>query len=377
MALDFTPAHKLISTHQRILLTAGAYPTPDVVAATLALGQWLASLEKEPVIVFDHLDLPARFDFLYGRDRIQELPQRPADQLIVTVNLQNTKVKELQYEIVGDQLRVYLTPQSGQWQKDDVSTADHDLPQTLIISVGAAGLERIGSLFTNRREYFFGTPIINIDNQPDNESYGQVNLVSVSPPSVSEIVAGFILTEGTENKLATDVATNLLTGVIAATHSFRVPTLMPSTLQMAARLLTLGAEHELIMQHLNQNKSLAMLQLWGKALQGLQAADQGRLLFTHIGKDMLHAVGDEHGLDELIAELLVHAPKSLIIAVLIQQDEQTRVYATTKKHLDIDDVLPGHTWQQRYGIYETTLAKPRTDAERELIQQVERYFATN
>ena len=88
----------------------------------------------------------------------------------------------------------------------------------LIITVDSPDLESLGKLFEENTDFFYNTPIINIDHSSDNENYGQINHVDLTASSTAELI--FNMFEEYDMKMINeDIATCLLTGIFTATDS--------------------------------------------------------------------------------------------------------------------------------------------------------------
>ena len=113
----------------------------------------------------------------------------------------------------------------------------------LIIALEAHSLEDLGGLYEHNADLFFETPKINIDNNPENEYFGAVNLVDVTATSVAEILTG-LLQEYEAQLLDEDIATCLLTGIISKTQSFQDVQTTPRAFLKASELVSLGGRQQ-------------------------------------------------------------------------------------------------------------------------------------
>jgi nanoRNase/pAp phosphatase (c-di-AMP/oligoRNAs hydrolase) len=69
---------------------------------------------------------------------------------------------------------------------------------------------------------FKDTVVVNIDNKPENQGYGDIVMVSNKFSSISEAVANLILTIG--GKMDLDIAENLMLGLLLQLIIFRIQT---------------------------------------------------------------------------------------------------------------------------------------------------------
>ena len=111
----------------------------------------------------------------------------------------------------------------------------------LMFFVGVARLTDLGTMFNP--DAFKNTTIINIDNRPDNQGFGEVVMVSPKFSSVSEQVAHF-LSELEAVDIDQDIAQNLLSGISHATNDFQDAKTSYLAFEMAGVLMRKGATRQ-------------------------------------------------------------------------------------------------------------------------------------
>lgn len=240
------------------------FPSPefqgDSFSSALALLYTLKKLGKNANVKID--DVPEKFRFLANRHCSS------AGDFTVCINTEGKEISRMHYEKNGKDLKIHLTLNSGRISSDDVSFAsplnqgasfaDYDL----IITLGVQSLESIP-------QNLWALPILNIDNQPQNENFGEVNLIEMTC-SLAEITTGLIKSMSSANELLDkETATCLLTGVIWSSQNFRNPKTRPKTFETSAFLVEKGANHQEIIQHLYKQKNISQIKLLGKILENL------------------------------------------------------------------------------------------------------------
>lgn len=369
---------ELINKSQNILVIAPRYPSPDAFCAALALYGYLRQQQKAAQVVAEAADIGEQFGFTRFAEALQSSGGNGDKEFVIQVNLAKTKVKEFRYDVVGDTMRIFLTPEQGMFAPADVSATESKLPYDCVIAIGASALDRLGNIFARHREFFYATPVINIDNQSHNENYGRVNHIVVAAPTLSEIVAG-LLWSMEAAPLPEAVSTNLLGGIIAATQIFRAPGMTPQTFQAAARLMEQGGRHDQIMQRLNQTKTVEMLRLWGEALTRTHATADGRLLVAQLPREVMQknaSIVERQQLHQLVDELLIHAPHTLVIALLYEpaSSQTTELLLRTKKHIDPHDIFPAITFTQKQSCFHHSFAQTIAEVEKTLEAAVGGYM---
>lgn len=309
---------------------------PDGYATALGLARVLRRLEKNPAIVAADGPAPKNLRFLEDHHLISPALEN-LQKFTIELDASQTRVDELSYEIKNDRLFVYLSPKAGAWQEKDVKLSSSEYRYDLIITVGAEDLELLGSHFHENPDFFFKTPIINLDHSPANEHYGQINAVDLTAAACGEIAHDLV--EAIEPELIDEqTATAFLTGLVAKTKSFKTSHVTPKTLMTASRLIARGGQRELIVDNLYRTRSVATLRLWGRTLARLKSKEDVKLVWSLLSRqDFMHAGGDEEDLSGVIDELIASSPQARIVA-LLYEDADGHICAIIRAEKPLDAV---------------------------------------
>lgn len=291
----------------------------DAVTSALALLRILEKKGKRVHVLSDGFETPKNLAFLPGIDGIHtEL--RQLQKFVVSLDTTKTALGELSYDTKDGKLHIYLTPKSGRYTHQDISTSHSDFRYDLIITVDTPDYASLHTPFRDHTDFFYGCPVVNIDHDPANEQYGNINLVDVTATSNAEMIYR-IFKEKESHLFDEDIATSLLAGVVSKTRSFKTPNVTPNTLSIASELMAAGARQEEVMRNLYRTRSLATLKLWGRALARLKYDPITRMTWTLlVRQDFIHAGADEKSLPDIIDELIVNSPEADIIGLLYEQD---------------------------------------------------------
>lgn len=125
--------------------------------------------------------------------------------------------------------------------------------------------------------------IVNIDHHATNEFFGHHNLVLSHAASTTEVLYNFFKI----NKIALDkyIATCLLTGIITDTGYFSNPATTAQSLKIAAELLRLGGNLNLIKGWTLKNRSVRGLKVWGQVLSRLYKNETYDIVSTILTAD--------------------------------------------------------------------------------------------
>ncbi|NQV89086.1 MAG: hypothetical protein HQ488_02085 [Parcubacteria group bacterium] len=323
-----------IKRSSRPLICVPSAGGADAYASAIGLSRVLKKLEKNPVIVAADGAAPQNLHFLDGHEEVQPKLEN-LRQFVIELDASKTKVDELTYEHKDDKLFVYLSPKKGFWDKNDVRTSASGYRFDLIICIGSPDYESCAQLYSDNADFFYRTPVINIDHSPDNEHYGQINLVDLTASACGEVCHDLI--ESIEPGLIDDeVATAFLTGMIAKTKSFKTKGVTPKTLQTASKLIAKGAKRDEIVGRLYRTRSIPTLRLWGRALARLKVDEKAKIVWTLLSQqDFLHAGASEDGLTDVIDELIASSPDAKVVVLIYEMaDRNICAIVRTERPMD-------------------------------------------
>lgn len=303
-----------------ILVCLPAKPTTDAIASGLAMYSLLQKLQKPAKVVAADFALPDNHRFL-PQSEVLDANLSDLRKFVISVDVANTPMQDIHYDVQNNRLNIYLTSQAGQFTNRDVSTTATDYQFDLVIVLDSRDLNSLGKVFENNADFFHHTPIINIDHHPANEHFGEINSVKVTATSISEMI--FELIEHIDlNVLDEFIATNLLTGIISKTKSFKTNAVTPRSLAIASHLIASGARREDIVKNLYQTKSLDMLKLWGRALTKLQADTDHRIVWSILREqDFLETNTSAYDLEQVIDELIINTPDAANVYILFEHTD--------------------------------------------------------
>jgi len=325
-----------VKNSKNILITFKKDFGGDALTSAAALSRILNKMGKQTEIVCDNFTLPKNYHFIPEAKKIKDNISN-IRKFIISLDISKNKIGEFNYNINGDKLDIVITPKEGIFTSNHISSRQSDFTYDLVFVLDSSDLESLGKIYDNNTEFFYQTPIINIDHSPSNEHFGQINLVEITATSTAEIL--FNLFENIDREIIDEYAsTSLLAGIFSATRSFKTSKVTPKSLNIASQLISIGAKREEIIKYLYQTKSLNTLKLWGKALIRLKNDNSNKLVWTILTKEDFETTQtrEEHLL-EVIDELISNMP-NLEVIVLIYQYQNGRINVLIKAERNIDAV---------------------------------------
>ncbi len=359
------------------LLVLSAFPHIDDYVTAFSLSALLSKLGKTVEIVSTGGMPPKELSFLNNHETIRGDLQK-LKKLNIDIRSDHAKIDNLSYTVNGTTLTIHLEPKSGMWLPSDVSVSTDTYRYDLVITIGVQELEQIGELFQQYQDFFFDVPLINMDHKADNGYFGQLNLVDIRYVSVSELC--FATFRAIDDSLIDEeVATYLLTGMIAKTRSFKGPQVTPKTLKSASDLMGRGARRDEIVEHLYKTRSVETLRLWGRALARLKSEPGYKMAWTLLTRqDFASAGADESALESVIEELISTSPDATVACVLYEA-KGGEVHGIVNAGRPFDALALGAPFNA-YGTRESVHIRLKdcdlVEAERKVITHMQEYMAS-
>lgn len=353
----------------------------DSVASALAVYLFLKKINKNVEIVAEEIEETAaslpignkikNLSFLPSYNEIKKSLSN-AKQLIINLNTSVAKAGQVKYVKQEKAIEFIITPQEGAFLADDVTARISEYKYDLIIVIDSADLESLGGIYEKNAELFYKTPVINIDNHPGNENFGQINYVDITAVATSEIIFSLLNTFYPE-VIDENIATCLLAGMISKTRSFKTSNISPKSLSQAAQLISLGARREEIVNQLYRSRSLNTLKLWGRVLARLKTGAEGKLAWSTINKnDFLKTNTNENDLNEVVDELIINMPRASLMALIYEKEiNETVALIYALKGLDALSLAKEFNPQGTKNIAKIILDKPYPKAENQITTMLE------
>lgn len=356
-----------------ILITFSAEWSGDAVSSALASYQFLKKLGKQVDIIADSTHKNSLYSFLKDYSEIKDNFSN-LKNFIISLDITETKVEKIKYNTEENKVNFIITPREGNFTEEDITTSSSKYKYDLILTFDAPDIESLGKIYEENTEFFYKTPLINIDNHADNEGFGQINLVNLTAVSCSEILFS-LLAEYSRDIMDEDITTALLTGIISKTKSFKTQNVTPDSLSVVAQLISMGADKEKIINTLYRSRSIGVLKLWGRVLARLNNNHGGKLVWSVLSDlDFQKTETNEKDLSEVVDELIVSIPEARIIVLIYETKENDKalsnaiVYST--KGLNALQLSKEFDSQGTKNLAKLKINEPIAEAEKQLIGKI-------
>ncbi len=295
--------YELCQKSQSILIATPDYADYDILSAAAGLAITLERHGKAVFLIGPEV-IPTELGFFPKTVVFKKEISMTTGALTILLKTQNAQLDELRYVEEPEGVKIFLKPKEGAFTSEDVTVESGLSSIDLVITVGASSLEGLGNLYEAHADLLYGVAKINFDKSPANEYFGTINVVDVVSSSNAELVARTLL--AMENfEVPSTAATCFLGGIMQATSSFQFTSTTANTFVTASGLLRLGADQELVVQHLFKTKQFNLLKLWGRTLARLEESPSGQTLFAVLGQQDFQKSGtSEDDLPNALRELV-------------------------------------------------------------------------
>ena len=228
----------ILGQNERIAIAVGKNPTLDQMAGALSLYLAISQTGKK-ASVSSPTDPIVEISSLVGINKVKQAITSDGGDLTVSFPYQEGEIEKVSYTLENGYLNIIV--KAGEQglsfdQKEVVYKRAGSGPSVLVL-VGTKRLSDLGHLFNP--DALKDTLVINIDNQSDNEGFGDVVFVSPQYSSISEMIASLLFSLGYQ--IDTDIAQNLVSGISYATENFQKQTTSSLAFEMTGNLLKKGA----------------------------------------------------------------------------------------------------------------------------------------
>ncbi len=264
---------ELINSSNNIILTTHVRPDGDGIASELALYKILKK-EGKNVYILNNDDTPNMYKWLPDSNSIVVFDDRVSE---------------------------------------DFKSIDIDLS----ILLDCSNQNRIGRVVEIIEKSKF---IISLDHHEDSDCYRDYCYVDPKVSSIGELITDLI--PEIWKIMDKDIALCLYVSILTDTGSFSYGNTTPKVLNIAAKLLSYDLKPDYIYRKVFNNKSLSYLKLLGKALDRLEAVENGRIVYVTIPLSVYKETGAVEEDNEGILEVIRSLKDMELIIMLRELDER-------------------------------------------------------
>lgn len=253
-------AKALVEGAKRIFIAVAPRPWLDTAAAAEFLARRLGGMGKEVLVS------PAKLAPATKRLPFKTLHESlPPQDLVISVDTKPAEIGELRYEKNPGALRIFLSPKNDPIQPEAVQVQPACIRADLVIAVGVARFEDLGSLYQENPKLFFERSVLSLSKSGEEESESDCALVDREAETLSELAVAFIKNLE-ENPLSPEEATLILAGLLSETSALVDNDLSPGSLKLASDCLEAGADRAAVLSVVQIPAGEARFRLFGRSI---------------------------------------------------------------------------------------------------------------
>ena len=252
-----------------ILVTVSADPSVDELSAALGLTIFLNKLGKHATAVFSG-KVPPAISFLEPDETFEATADSLRDFIIA---LDKEKADHLRYKVVDDAVKIFITPYRATITEADLEFSQGDYNIELVLALNVESQDHLDKALTAHGKILHDAVVSTVTAGMVRSSLGTVDWHDDKASGISEMLVDLI-DELRTPKVTMDeqIATALLTGVVAATERFSNNLTSSRVMTLAAELMAVGANQQLIATKLAEGQAIKAEE-HSESEQSKQAAD--------------------------------------------------------------------------------------------------------
>ena len=245
-----------IKSSTNILVTVSKDPSVDELSAALGLATILNKVDKHATAIFSGA-VPPAITFL-NPDNVFESSADSLRDFIIA--LDKEKADHLRYKVEGDVVKIFITPYRTVITGDDLEFSQGDFNIELVLALGVENQENLDTALAAHGRILHDVTVATLSAGQQVSSLGSLDWRDDSASSLCEMVAGIgEALKSDKPLLDKQIATALLTGIVAATDRFSNTRTTSRVMTIAAQLMAAGADQQLIAAKLQESHEIKTL----------------------------------------------------------------------------------------------------------------------
>ncbi len=288
-----------IKAATNIMITVSRDPSVDDLSAALGLTMLLNKVGKHATAIFSGA-IPPAITFLEP-DKIFENSIDSLRDFIIA--LDKEKADHLRYKVDGDAVKIFITPYRTVISDKDLEFSQGDYNVELVMALGVENQDHLDLALAAHGQILHDVPVVTLSTGKQVGRLGILDWYDPSSSCLSEMITSLSDSLKTDKPLLDkQVATALLTGIVAATERFSNIKTSASTMTLAAQLMAAGADQQLIASKLKESHQI-------NALSSVPSAEEPLGDDIESPSPAQNILSISHGLDDSQSEVsTVQAP---------------------------------------------------------------------
>lgn len=240
------PVLDCLQQANNILVSVSANPTVDQLAAAIGFTLLLNKLGKHATAVFSG-EVPSTLEFLEPEKTLEKNTDSLRDFIIA---LDKSKADKLRYKVEENVVKIFITPYRTSLSDKDLEFSQGDFNVDAVIALGVKEQAELDMAITAHGRILHDATVISINNDQGGE-LGSIHWQDQAASSLCEMIVSLGNDLG-KDLFDSQIATALLTGIVAATNRFSNDKTTPATMTISSQLMAAGANQQLVATKLEE-----------------------------------------------------------------------------------------------------------------------------
>lgn len=223
-----------------VLVTVSTNPTVDQLSAAIGLTLFLTKLKKHATTVFSG-QVPSTIDFLKPEETIETNTDSLRDFII---SLDKAKADKIRYKVEDTMVKIFITPYRTSINDADLVFSQGDFNVDVVVALGIQKRDDIDQAIMAHGRILHDATVATV-NITAGSDIGTLDWTDPKSSSLCEMMVA-ITDLLKANSLDGQMATALLTGIVAETERFSNEKTSSNTMNASAKLMTAGANQQLV-----------------------------------------------------------------------------------------------------------------------------------
>ena len=237
---------------ESILIAVNDNPSVDELSSALALTLAINNSGKHATAVSSG-KMPDALAFLRPEKTFENSVDSLRDFIIA---LNKEKADHLRYKLVGDHVKIFITPYRSIISEKDLEFEQGDFNIDFVLALNVESQDRLDGALAAHGRIFHDASVAILTIGENQTNLNGIHWHAENASSLSEISVQIIESLGKKN-LTQPVATALLTGIVAETDRFSNAKATAEVMSLAAKLISSGADQQLVVSKIREAEEKA------------------------------------------------------------------------------------------------------------------------
>ena len=237
---------------ESILIAVNDNPSVDELSSALALTLAINNSGKHATAVSSG-KMPDALTFLRPEKTFENSVDSLRDFIIA---LNKEKADHLRYKLVGDHVKIFITPYRSVISEKDLEFEQGDFNIDFVLALNVESQDRLDGALAAHGRIFHDASVGILTVGENQTNLNGIHWHAENASSLSELAVQIIESLGKKN-LIQSVATALLTGIVAETDRFSNSKATAEVMSLAAKLISSGADQQLVVSKIRESEEKA------------------------------------------------------------------------------------------------------------------------